>query len=65
MPVPPRQSSAGVLEEHGRPLAPKVEALVNVVLHYMLEKWGGTDESGCTARMVAAANRLSNGVEMG
>jgi hypothetical protein len=61
--LPQRPSSNGLLASKTRPLATKLEALVQVLLHYMLDKWGGTDEASCTARMVAQAQKISGGVE--
>lgn len=61
--LPRRESADGLLAPKTRPLAHKVDALVHILLHYMREKWGGGDEAQCAAKMVAAANRISNGVE--
>ena len=63
MPPPRRASVNGLLAPKTRPLAHKVEALAQIMLQYMKEKWGGGDEAQCAAKMAAAANRISNGVE--
>jgi hypothetical protein len=63
VPVPRRASSEGLLAPKTRPLTPKLEALLEIVQHFMREKWGGADKAQCTAKMLAAASRLGTGLE--
>ena len=63
--LPRPASSSGLLAPPSRPLAPKLHALLQVLLHYMRDKWGGNDMVQCTSKMMAAASRLSGGVELG
>jgi hypothetical protein len=60
-----RASSNGLLAPKTRPLAGKLEAFIQILLYYMRDRWGGSDEAQCTSKMLAAANRICNGVESG
>ena len=47
-----------LLAPRDRPLAPKLEAFLEVLVAVMQSEWGGKDRTMCTQRMVAAAQRM-------
>ena len=65
VPLPRPESSNGALADKTRPLAPKLEGFMDVLLYYMQNRWGGVGEAQCTRQMLADATRQSGGIETG
>jgi hypothetical protein len=52
------RTSEDVLAPRERPLLPKLEAFLDVLVYMMMDAWGGKDRAGCTQRVLAAAKQV-------
>jgi hypothetical protein len=57
-PVPRRTSCEHLLAKQNRPLHVKLVGMLDVLLFYMKDEWGGQDMASCTSEMNAAAKKF-------
>jgi hypothetical protein len=62
-PVERPATSDDLIGDRIRPLAPKLEALLDLLVYCMKDEWGGQTREACTERMLAAARQFGGCTE--
>jgi hypothetical protein len=62
-PVERPHTSDDLLADRVRPLAPKLEAFLDLLVYYMKDEWRGHTREACIERMLAAARQFGGSTD--